>query len=46
MDRCFWEERLLGVSGYKNDELLTPFSNSDGGTTFRSIICILERYKW
>jgi hypothetical protein len=22
MSRCFWEERLLGVSIYKNDELL------------------------
>jgi hypothetical protein len=22
MDRCFWEERLSGVSVYKNDQLL------------------------
>jgi hypothetical protein len=26
MDRCFWEERLSGVSVYKNDQLLTHHS--------------------
>jgi hypothetical protein len=26
MDRCFWEERILGISIYKNDELLTHHS--------------------
>jgi hypothetical protein len=26
MDRCFWEERLLGVSIYKNNKLQTHHS--------------------
>jgi hypothetical protein len=26
MDRCFWKERLSGVSVYKNDPLLTHHS--------------------
>jgi hypothetical protein len=26
MSRCFWEEKLSGVSTYKNNELLTHHS--------------------
>jgi hypothetical protein len=26
MDRCFWEERLLGIFIYKNDQLLNHHS--------------------